>query len=224
MPERQVLLVSADTEWQAVCEILAPGGLHPTALGETFEAPLGTQDYTFFHGGWGKIAAAASTQFVIDTYHPALLVNLGTCGGFEGRLQLGTILLVNRALVYDIKEAMGDPQAAVSSYSTDLDLSWLPNPFPGGVQPGVMVSADRDLQSRDVPGLVERFEAMAADWESAAIAWVARRNSVRCLILRGVTDLVGPAGDEVYGNLPLYQARSRPMVQSLLQLLPELLA
>lgn len=48
----------------------------------------------FFHGGWGKIAAVASAQYVIDRWSPELLVNLGTCGGFEGEITKGTIILV----------------------------------------------------------------------------------------------------------------------------------
>ena len=74
-----------------------------------------------FHGGWGKIAAAASTQFIIDQFHPELLINLGTCGGFAGNVETGTIILVERTLVYDILEQMGDGAEAIRHYSTSLD-------------------------------------------------------------------------------------------------------
>ena len=50
----------------------------------------------FFQGGWGKIAAAASTQYVIDFWRPDLLVNLGTCGGFAGEIARGEIILVEK--------------------------------------------------------------------------------------------------------------------------------
>jgi len=62
---------------------------------------------------------------------------------------------------------------------------------------------------------------VAADWESGAIAWVAQRNRVRCLILRGVTDLVGPNGGEAYGNLELFQSRTREVMQTLIGQLPD---
>lgn len=52
-----------------------------------------------------------------------------------------------------------------------------------------------NLLVEDIPMLVSRFGASAADWESGAIAWVADKNRVRCLILRGVTDLVGSRGE-----------------------------
>ncbi len=80
---------------------------------------------TYFHGGWGKISAAATTQYVIDHFQPDLLVNLGTCGGFEGRIARGTIILVTKTIVYDIIEQMSEPEEAIAHYSTELDLSWL---------------------------------------------------------------------------------------------------
>jgi nucleoside phosphorylase len=43
-------------------------------------------DLAFLHGGWGKVAAAGSTQYAIDRWAPARLINLGTCGGFKGVL------------------------------------------------------------------------------------------------------------------------------------------
>ena len=49
--------------------------------------------------------------------------------------------------------------------------------------------------------LIEKYNAVAADWESGAIAWVAKKNNTRVLILRGVSDLVDDSGGEAYGNL-----------------------
>jgi len=51
-----------------------------------------------------------------------------------------------------------------------------------------------DIMAEDIAPLVEKYDAMAADWESGAIAWVAKKNNQRLLILRGVSDLVGGEG------------------------------
>jgi nucleoside phosphorylase len=50
------------------------------------------------------------------------------------------------------------------------------------------VSADRDLIIGEVERLKTEYGAIAGDWESGAIAWVAARNRTRCLILRAVSD------------------------------------
>jgi adenosylhomocysteine nucleosidase len=217
---RPVILISANSEWRAVKEILSPPEIQSTPLGEMFV--LGTT--TYFHGGWGKIAAAAATQYMTDYFHPDLLINLGTCGGFEGRIARGTIMLVTKTIIYDIIEQMGDPDEAIAHYSTELDLSWLPEPIPHPVQRGLLVSADRDLVPADLPGLEYRFGAFAADWESGAIAWVAKKNGVRCLILRGVTDLVSPSGGEAYGNIEVFHENTRAIMRTLIEQLPDWLA
>jgi len=213
---RIVVIVSANSEWQAIKEMLTPAEIRNTPLGVCFDV----QPSTYFHGGWGKISAAATTQYVIDHFKPDLLVNLGTCGGFDGHIARGTVILVTRTIIYDIIEQMSDPDEAIAHYSVELDLSWLPDPLPHPVQRGLLISADRDILAEDIPALFQKYGAIAADWESGAIAWVAQRNGVRCLILRGVTDLVGARGGEAYGNIELFHENTRIIMQKLIHQLP----
>jgi adenosylhomocysteine nucleosidase len=239
---RVFILISANAEWQAVKDILSPIKIQAVPLGEHFDITLCTWHVTFFHGGWGKISAAATTQYVIDHFRPDLLVNLGTCGGFAGHIARGTIILVTKTIVYDIIEQMSDPEEALKHYSTELDLSWLSgygplttNHYPSSmvhdptsidndhpsVVRGLLVSADRDIVPGDIPSLVEKYGAVAADWESGAIAWVAKRNGVRCLILRGVTDLVGESGGEAYDNIEVFHENTRVVMKELIGQLPD---
>lgn len=205
-------------------------GFYPDAIvqaslfGEYFEFLVNQRVVIFFHGGWGKISAAATTQYVIDRWRPALLVNLGTCGGFAGRIERGTLLLVQQTVIYDIIEQMGDPQAAIDHYTTDVDLSFLHPPYPQAVRPTLLVSADRDICPADIPMLIDRYQACAGDWESGAIAWVAQRSGLPCLILRGVTDLVDTGGGEAYQAIEVFHHGTRQVMEALLQALPEWLA
>jgi adenosylhomocysteine nucleosidase len=217
---KAIVLISANAEWRAARELLSVPNVTSTPMGETFTSS-GTH---FFHGGWGKVSAAATTQYVIDHFRPDLLVNLGTCGGFTGLIEPGTIILIERTIIYDIYEQMGDSDEAIAHYSTELDLSWLKAPFPHEVRKGLLVSADRDILKEDIPMLIEKYGAVAADWESGAIAWVAKKNNVRCLILRGVTDIVGTEGGEAYGNIALFHERTRDVMKSLMGQLPDWLS
>jgi adenosylhomocysteine nucleosidase len=217
---KTVVIISANTEWRATREILSISTVDSTPLGEYFE----WDRLLFFHGGWGKISAAATAQYFIDHFKPDLLVNLGTCGGFAGSIESGTVILVDRTIVYDIVEQMGDSDEAIAHYATELDLSWIKQPYPHPVLKGLLVSADRDIVVQDIPQLVNKYGAVAADWESGAIAWVAQKNGVRCLILRGVTDLVGGQGGEAYGNIALFHERTNSVMKSLLKQLPDWLA
>lgn len=220
-----VVLISANTEWRVVRDAFPEARLEQTPYGETFVATVGAHAFSrpvrFLHGGWGKIAAAGSTQYAIDCWQPSLLVNLGTCGGIAGSIERGTIVLVERTVVYDILEQMFDPDAAIAAYATDLDLAWLQEPYPHAVQRGLLVSADRDLSIDDLPRLHSQFGAVAGDWESGAIAYVAGRNGIPCLILRGVADLVGADGGEAYASAShVFVEGTRDVLGHLLAALP----
>jgi adenosylhomocysteine nucleosidase len=228
-----VVIISANSEWRVVKELYPHLSLRTSPFGEFADLQLGTFDLQFFHGGWGKISAAATAQYVIDHFQPDLLVNLGTCGGFAGRIETGTIILVERTLVYDIIEQMGDGAEAIEHYSTEIDLSWLLDgagdglrsaSSPGGIVRGLLVSADRDIVVEDITMLIEKYDAVAADWESGAIAWVAKKNDIPLLILRAVTDLVGGDGGEAYGNIELFHERTKVVMRILIEQLLDWLA
>ena len=221
---KPIVLVSANGEWNAVKSLYPDANIQQSPFGEYFDLRVNDRDVMLFHGGWGKISAAATTQYVIDQFKPDLLLNLGTCGGFEGRIDRGTVILVERVIVYDIIEQMSDSDEAIKHYSTQPDLSWLPRILPFPVLRGLLVSADRDIVIEDIPSLVKKYEAVAADWESGAIAWVAQKNNVRVMILRGVSDLVSEEGGEVYGDYELFQHRTREVMKKLCDQLPKWLS
>lgn len=218
--ESVLVLISAQAEWKAVKAAYPQVRPENTPFGEWFEEVVAGKTCRFVQGGWGKISAAASTQYAIDRWHPGLILNLGTCGGFAGQVERGTILLVERTVVYDIFEQMTDPDEALEQYTTRLDLSWLREPLPQPVWRGTLVSADRDLLPADMDWLRGKFGAVAADWESGAIAWVAARNGLRCLVLRGVSDLVSSQGGEAYGAPEVFHSGTEAVMRSLVTALP----
>ncbi len=232
MPEhaQTVVLISADSEWQAVRTLFPAAMLHTSPYGDWFESQLTIPGrlapcpVIYFHGGWGKIAAAGSTQYAIDRWQPGLLVNLGTCGGFAGMVHRGEVLLVERTVVYDIIEQMGDYDAHIAHYTTHIDLSWLLPPYPHPVRRTGLVSGDRDLLAAEIPDLAHRYGVIAGDWESGAIAWVAVRQGVRLLILRAVSDVVGESGSAAYGDLSYFQRSTAEIMPRLVAQLPDWLA
>jgi adenosylhomocysteine nucleosidase len=223
MGSNTVVLISANTEWQVIREFLPNVEIQHSPYGEWFETDSSQFPIPliFFFEGWGKIAAAGATQYAIDRWQPELLINLGTCGGFAGEIEKFTIILAEKTLVYDIIEQMGDQEAHIAHYTTHIDLSWLEEPYPQEVIRTKLISADRDLIVDEIPELKDQYAAVAGDWESGAIAWVASQNDVRCLILRGVTDLVGVEGGEAYdGNLDIFVEGTRVVMGKLLAALP----
>lgn len=217
-----VVLVSATSEWRAVAALFPSATAGTQPWGETLDVALGPQHdrVLFVHGGWGKIAAAGSAQYAIDRWHPSLLVNLGTCGGFAGAIDRFATVLVARTVVYDIVERMGDPREAIDAYATDIDLTWLGPTPPSPAVRATLVSGDQDLDPSQIARLRETYGAVAGDWESGSIAYVAARNHVRVLILRGVSDVVAREGDETYGHEQVFTDAAARVMRGLVDALP----
>jgi len=216
-----VVIVSADTEWKEVKRLFPKARYLPQTYGEYFVLDRGT---VVMHGGWGKISAAASAQYAIDRWTPDNIVNLGTCGGIAGRIDRYAVVAVTKTIVYDIVEQMGDPDEAIGFYTTAIDLAWAGTPLPGSPIATVLLSADRDLVAGDINALVAKYDVRAVDWESGAIAWTARHNGKRVLILRGVSDLVSPQGGEAYGNTGAFEDGTQRVMKTLFDALPSWLA
>jgi len=227
-PPKAVVVISANAEWKVVKAVYSDAQMQPTPWGEQFERSIDVAGkptrVVFLHGGWGKVAAAGSAQYAIDRWHPSYVINLGTCGGFDGAIDKYAVVLADRTVIYDIKEAMGDSDEAIADYSVKLDMSWLTGTLPRGVRKTLLVSGDRDLVPSEIPDLAKRYSAVAGDWESGAIAYTCSRNHQRLLILRGVTDLVTQTGSETYGDMAAFAAGTDVVMRRLLGELPVWLA
>jgi len=211
------IIVSADAEWAAVKPLFTNIRLEHSPYGEFFHTTIENRRILVFQGGWGKVAAAASTQYVVDTFKPKYLINLGTCGGVEGRIQRFDVVAVERVIIYDVYEAMGDSSEAIAHYTTDLNI---PESLPPSIIRTTLYSADRDLTPSHLRELEKTFRPRVVDWESGAIAWVASRNGIPVLILRGVTDLANVDKMEAQDNLSLFRENASHVMHKLVQELP----
>jgi adenosylhomocysteine nucleosidase len=213
------IIISANAEWEGVKLLFPTVKMERYTYGECFQANLNDLPVTFFHAGWGKTASAGALQQLLDMYSPDLVINLGTCGGFAGVVRLNDVILVERTFMYDIVELM-DTFDVSDYYASSLDLSWLAEPYPFPARRGTLASADSDLLPNMIP-LLKSHGAIAADWESAALAWVARNNNARLLILRAVSDLVSEEGGKVYDNIEIFNERAKEIMKQLVGQLPE---
>ena len=218
---RTVVIISADGEWDAIHRIFPDEKYRKTPYGEWFITQLAGEQVVIMHGGWGKVPSAASCQYALNRWSPQLVLNLGTCGGFRGQVKRFDIVLAEKTVIYDIKSQMSDPKATVARTITKIDLDWLDSDTPLKVRRGTIASGDRDIHPDDVSMLQEKYGAIVGDWESGSIAYVCNRNNVRFLILRGVSDIVGPHGGEAYeGNKRLWYQSADRIIRELVASIP----
>src|SRR6185295_1016902 len=90
-------------------------------------------------------------------------------------------------------------------HTTELPGPWDERAFPFPTRRGTLLTGDGDVRAANVGRFRKRFTALAADWESGAVAKVCALNQVPCLILRGVSDI--PAGPPA-GQFARYRANT----------------
>jgi len=187
-----VIQICAGLEWTSTKKILniKDDKLHHQPFGEYFEYPIGLRECIFYQSGATKTRASGACQYAIDTWHPDAVVNLGTCGGVSDNIRKLDIIMATKTVQYDVIQRFGKPSARFKEdLKKNLDTLWIDStnvsekPYPGTV-----ASADQDL-SEECRKVLQSKSILGADWESASIAKVCELNKVKCLILRGVTDI-----------------------------------
>jgi len=184
--------ICSDLEWESAKLTLKikRNELQRQPFGEYFACAFGQHEYICYHSGATKTKAAAACQFAIDTFHPDAIVNLGTCGGVSKKVKNLDIILAKRTFQYDVMQRFGNPSVRfMRGLKTNLDISWVDlSRVEGKIYIGTIASADQDIDDEHW-GQLEGKKVLAADWESASIAKICGLNKVKCLILRGITDI-----------------------------------
>ncbi len=133
--------------------------------------------------GIGKVLASAATQWLIDYTKPKIMINWGCAGGVDPQIKPGAIVASKSAVEYDYGSH------STRRISADNRLFKLACAI-SGIKPGILATADQNLDSlKKRRRLWREYQALACDWESAAILRVAATNRIPALALRVISDM-----------------------------------
>lgn len=168
--------------------------------------------------GLGKVMAASTSQLMISRFQPLILINVGSCGGVAPHLKIGDQVLASSVVEYDFASLHKDvPRLQCAPSLVEMLADRV-----AGLHVGPVASAD---QNADTPAkrawLHEQFQALAADWEGAAVVRVARRNGLPALVLRGVTDV---GSDELEKEFSAHVDEVLPLLADTMEVMLEVLA
>ncbi|MCK5072393.1 MAG: 5'-methylthioadenosine/S-adenosylhomocysteine nucleosidase [Bacteriovoracaceae bacterium] len=184
--------ICSGQEWRSIKKITAvdQNDVSSDSLGEFFEHKIGNNNYIFFHSGPTKTRAAAACQHAIDKWKPSLIINIGTCGGVSLNLEILDIILADKTIQYDCLDFIDmTDEKYYPPTITNIDNSWVHlESISKTLKRGIIGTGDQDLTYEKALELRED-NFLAVDWESGAISLVCSINKIKCLILRGVSDI-----------------------------------
>lgn len=156
--------------------------------------------------GMGTVNAAAAAQHLISAYRPQAIIFSGIAGGLNPVLHIGDVVVgtslryldTDTALVAEsapgLEEFSSTPalvQAAVSALTEHGFADAASNQADGTGSHfllGTIATGDRFITGADKQPVIEATHADCVEMEGAAIAHVAAKNDIDCLVLRAISD------------------------------------
>jgi adenosylhomocysteine nucleosidase len=137
--------------------------------------------------GIGKVNSAIAVQKLIDTYHPNKVIMIGTAGANNRSYEIGDIIAGESYIQYDIDCSPYlniDTNGIFPGEERFVKSDGLPN----GLKHGVIGSADIFM----IPEKINKVNSFIdlVDMETAAVAITCKKNNVKFVSLRVVSDFI----------------------------------
>lgn len=125
--------------------------------------------------GFGFARARKATQALLDAHTPAWVISAGFSGGLRPQVKIGHIV-------------MADSIVDVHGNELRLEMNMPADPEKG-LHVGRFVNTDEMVRTvADKKALAEKYDAIAVDMESLAVAQVCRERGARYLAVRVISD------------------------------------
>ncbi|GGE43107.1 5'-methylthioadenosine/S-adenosylhomocysteine nucleosidase [Pullulanibacillus camelliae] len=172
-----------------------------------YTGKIDDQDVVVLQSGIGKVNAAMATTLLINTYHPDVIINTGSAGGFNTALNVGDIVISTEVVHHDVDVTafdytLGQVPGMPATFKADPGLMAIAEQAAkqiGGVQivKGWIATGDSFLSDPErVMAIKAHFpELQCGEMEAAAIAQVSYQFNVPFVIIRSLSDIAGKHAD-----------------------------
>lgn len=210
---RPIVIISERMEAQ---EVLRRMAVLETHRGEPFpcwRGRLAGMDVWLVGCLMGKVNAAMAAQAAVDRFRPAALLTCGSAGGLHPAVQPGDLVIGTHTAQHDVGMNWGsrfvtlgvqfhhngrtgqrrrfpaDPSLLAAAQEAALSLPHDGDGRPPQVHAGLIVTGDQAVfSSQRRQAILDTWQALAVDMESAAVAQVAAAHGIPWLAIRGISD------------------------------------
>jgi adenosylhomocysteine nucleosidase len=195
-----------------------------------FTGQLDGKDVVLLKSGIGKVNAAVSTTLLMASFDPAVVINIGSAGGFDPELEVGDVIISDAVVHHDVDVTafgyrLGQLPSMPETFTADASLvSTAKNAVAkvGQVKAKVGLIGTGDVfmcEASRVAQVREAFPTLkAVEMEAAAVAQVCHKFAIPFVVVRSLSDVAdkeSPASFEEY--LSVAAKNSSLMIREMLR-------
>lgn len=201
------IICAGDTELAPFLPIIQDCVITEKAMLKFYQGKIEGIDIVTLFSGVCKVNAAIATQILIDTYHVDMVINAGTAGGMDPKLDIFDTVISTEVAYHDVheeiltefhpwmenvffkadKELLKLSEKAVAKLNTDYRIVW-----------GRMVTGEAFITDEGRDEINGQFAPLTVDMETGSIAHVCYVNQVPFVAIRSITDTPSHSGSEYF--------------------------
>lgn len=197
------IICAGDREVAPFLPIIDGCQITEKAMLKFHEGQINGIDIVALFSGVCKVNAAVATQILIDTYGVNVIINAGTAGGMDNKLEIFDSVISTEVAYHDVapniltefhpwletvyfeadQELLNLTRQAVSKIDVEGNVFW-----------GRMVTGEVFVSDEGRQRINEQFAPLTVDMETASIAHVCFVNKIPFISIRSVTDTATHSG------------------------------
>ena len=197
------IICAGDREVAPFLPIIEERRVSEKAMLKFYEGKIEGIDIATLFSGVCKVNAAIATQILIDTYDVDIVINAGTAGGMDPKLEIFDTVISTEVAYHDVAskiltefhpwmedvffradgELVKLTKKAVDKIQIDRNVVW-----------GRMVTGEAFITDEGRQEINEQFAPLTVDMETGSIAHVCYVNSVPFISIRCITDTPSHSG------------------------------
>ncbi|HBC5067203.1 TPA: 5'-methylthioadenosine/S-adenosylhomocysteine nucleosidase [Proteus mirabilis] len=176
------------------CEIVSRGGC------EIYTGKINGVDVALLKSGIGKVAAAIGTTLLLEHFRPDVVINTGSAGGLDAKLNVGDIVVSTEVRYHDADVTAfgyepGQMAQCPSAFIADPKLVNIAQECIGSLKlnavRGLICSGDAFINGAEPLARIRRTfpEVVAVEMESTAIGHVCHQFDTPFVVVRAISDV-----------------------------------
>lgn len=197
------IVCAGDREFAPFIPCIKECKITEKAMLKFYEGKISNVDVVALFSGVCKVNVAIATQILIDTYQVDAIINAGTAGGMDERLNLFDVAVSTEVAYHDVAPHILTEfhpwmdsvyfhantnflllaKSAVSKLGSEAKVFY-----------GRIVTGEAFIQDGGRQDINEKFAPLTVDMETASIAHVCYVNNIPFISIRCITDIADHSG------------------------------